>query len=79
MGGFPQVLRENQIRILEYLYGRPKQMARLDDVVVDLQFKNRGHIYNSVRGLIGKGYIRQVSRGLYELAGRGRRYVEEMG
>jgi DNA-binding IclR family transcriptional regulator len=78
MGGFVQVLTENHVRILKYLYGRPKGQARLQDMVRDLDFRNRGHIHNSLHSLIGKGYVRLVSRGLYELASRGRRYVEEI-
>jgi DNA-binding IclR family transcriptional regulator len=78
MGGFVQALTENHVRVLKYLYGQPKQMARLDDMVRGLAFRNRGHVHNALHSLIGKGYVRLVSRGLYELASRGRRYVEEI-
>jgi hypothetical protein len=71
-----QALTDNQMFVLKFLYGRPKQMARLDEIVAEINLRNRGHIHSVLRGLINRACVRLVSRGLYELAGRGRRYVE---
>lgn len=69
---------DNRVRILKFLYNLPDQCASLDDIVQSIPLNNRGQVYNLIRGLVVKGYIRKVSRGLYELASRGKRYVEEI-
>lgn len=78
MGEFVQVLRQNQIDVLLFLYDRAGQRATLDEIFTMTGLSSRGAGGSRLSGLVRDGYVRKVSRGVYELAPRGRRYVENL-